>query len=114
MYPRTGRLEDPALLGRIEALRPRFVVICLGGGVQERLGYFLRGRLSFRPTIVCSGAAIGFFSGRQARIPKWADRLMLGWLVRTLHSPREFLPRLIPALSLIPLLWKYGPRSVRS
>jgi UDP-N-acetyl-D-mannosaminuronic acid transferase (WecB/TagA/CpsF family) len=108
MYARTGRLEDATLLGRLKARRPRFVIICLGGGVQERLGYYLRGALSYRPSIVCTGAAIGFFSGRQARIPKWADRLMLGWLVRTLHSPREFLPRYRSALALIPLLWKYG------
>ena len=113
MYPRTGRLEDPELLGRVEAFRPKFVIICLGGGVQERLGFTLRRALSFRPSIVCTGAAVGFFSGRQANIPKWADVLMLGWLVRTLHSPREFLPRYRAALALIPLIWKHGPRSVR-
>lgn len=113
MYSRTGRLEDADLLGRIEEMRPRFVVICLGGGVQERLGFYLRGKLSYRPSIVCTGAAVGFFSGRQARIPTWADRLFLGWLIRTLHSPAEFLPRYGAALSVLPLLWKYGPRRVR-
>jgi UDP-N-acetyl-D-mannosaminuronic acid transferase (WecB/TagA/CpsF family) len=113
MYSRTGRLEDTALFGRIEARRPRFVVICLGGGVQERLGFALRNRLSYRPSIVCTGAAIGFFSGRQARIPAWADRLMLGWLFRTLHSPREFLPKYKACVALIPLLCRYRARSVR-
>jgi hypothetical protein len=112
MYSRTGRLEDEVLLGRIEGFRPKFVIICLGGGVQERLGFYLRGRLSYRPSIVCTGAAIGFFSGRQARIPKWADRFMLGLVIRTLHAPAEFLPRYRSALALVPLLWKYGQNSV--
>jgi hypothetical protein len=41
-YPPAGPVSDPALLARIQARRPRFVVICLGGGVQERVGFFLR------------------------------------------------------------------------
>lgn len=41
-YARQGPLEDPALLALIEARRPRFVMINLGGGVQERLGWYLR------------------------------------------------------------------------
>lgn len=110
VYPRSGPLEDGGLLVDLERLRPEFVVICLGGGVQERLGHFLARRLSRRPTIICTGAAIGFFSGRQARIPVWADRLMLGWLFRTLHAPSNFLPRYRPALALVPLLLRYGAR----
>jgi UDP-N-acetyl-D-mannosaminuronic acid transferase (WecB/TagA/CpsF family) len=49
-------------------------------GVQERLGYALRKQLSYKPAILCLGAAIAFLSGGQANIPNWADRLMLGWL----------------------------------
>jgi UDP-N-acetyl-D-mannosaminuronic acid transferase (WecB/TagA/CpsF family) len=113
IYPRRGPLDDAGLLGELESLKPRYVVICLGGGVQERLGYALGKRLSYRPTIVCTGAAVGFFSGRQARIPTWADRLMLGWLLRTLHAPSQFLPRYRPALALIPLLYRRGAASVR-
>ena len=41
-YARTGPLEDPALLALLEAKRPQYVLINLGGGVQERLGYYLR------------------------------------------------------------------------
>jgi UDP-N-acetyl-D-mannosaminuronic acid transferase (WecB/TagA/CpsF family) len=110
VYPRSGPLEDVGLLMELDRLRPEFVVICLGGGVQERLGHFLVRRLSHRPTIICTGAAVGFFSGRQARIPAWADRLMLGWLFRTLHAPSSFLPRYRPALALVPLLLRYRAR----
>jgi len=103
---RGGPLEDPALLAMVEAKRPQFVIINLGGGVQERLGYFLRTHLTYRPTIVCSGAAIAFMSGQQANIPPWADRLYLGWLLRSFDNPRKFIPRYWNALKLVPLVLK--------
>jgi UDP-N-acetyl-D-mannosaminuronic acid transferase (WecB/TagA/CpsF family) len=99
-YPE-GPLADPGLVDRLEAARPAYVVLCLGGGVQERLGLFLRDRLSFRPAIVCTGAAIAFLSGQQARIPPWADRLFLGWLLRTLDDPTRFIPRYWKSLALV-------------
>lgn len=102
-YP-GGRLEDPSLLGLVEERRPKYVMINLGGGVQERLGYYLRTSLSYQPAIICTGAAIAFLSGQQTRIPAWADRLMLGWLFRTIHSPTVFLPRYWHALRLVALL----------
>jgi N-acetylglucosaminyldiphosphoundecaprenol N-acetyl-beta-D-mannosaminyltransferase len=110
IYP-AGRLEDFALLAQIEARHPGYVVINVGGGVQERLGYFLRTHLSYRPAILCTGAAIAFFSGRQVGIPVWADRLRLGWLFRSLANPKTFPPRLWKSFRLAPLLWKYGERS---
>lgn len=112
VYPARGRLEDPVLLAQIESQRPRYVIICLGGGVQERLGFFLKSRLPFRPTILCTGAAIAFFSGRQVAIPRWADRLFLGWLFRVSSDPARYAPRFWKALRLAPLLIRYGSRSV--
>ena len=44
LYP-AGPLEDPNLLAALEARRPRYIILCLGGGVQERLGFFLRKNL---------------------------------------------------------------------
>lgn len=114
LYSSTGVLRDEALLARLEKAHPAFIVLCLGGGVQERLGYDLRQRLSYRPAIICTGAAIAFLSGRQARIPKWVDRLYLGWLQRVLSSPAKFFPRYWHALRLLGLLSKYGNRSVSS
>jgi N-acetylglucosaminyldiphosphoundecaprenol N-acetyl-beta-D-mannosaminyltransferase len=110
-YP-AGSLDDPALLARIERRRPRFVVLCIRGGVQERLGYGLRQHLPYRPTIVCTGAAIAFLSGQQTNIPGWADRFFLGWLIRSLSHPRSFPPRLWKALRLAALIPRYGSRSV--
>jgi len=113
-YYSAGPLEDPALLTLIEAGRPAFVLINLGGGVQERLGFYLRNHLTYRPTIIGIGAAIAFLSGRQANIPPWADRLFLGWLARCLREPRKFIPRYWKSLRLVSLVWRYGASSVSS
>jgi UDP-N-acetyl-D-mannosaminuronic acid transferase (WecB/TagA/CpsF family) len=110
-YP-AGPLADETLAALIEARRPRFVVICVGGGVQERLGFFLKGRLSYRPAILCTGAAIALVSGRQVRIPVWADRIFVGWIFRTLSQRGAFTPRLRKSLRLVSLLRRFGERSV--
>jgi UDP-N-acetyl-D-mannosaminuronic acid transferase (WecB/TagA/CpsF family) len=84
------------------------VIIGIGGGVQEKLGLYLRENLGYRPAIHCVGAALGFLTGDQKAIPDWADRLYLGWLCRLLAQPRIFIPRLSRALELPWLIWKYG------
>jgi UDP-N-acetyl-D-mannosaminuronic acid transferase (WecB/TagA/CpsF family) len=109
MYP-GGRLQDGELLARLERKRPKFVVLCIGGGAQERLGFFLTSHLSYRPAIICTGAAIAFLSGRQVRIPVWADRLMLGWFLRILSSPVKFIPRFWKALRLAPIVLRAETR----
>jgi UDP-N-acetyl-D-mannosaminuronic acid transferase (WecB/TagA/CpsF family) len=103
-----SRVEDPSLLARIDSGRPRHVVIGLSGGVQEKLGFYLRENLGYRPTIHCIGAALGFVTGYQISIPNWADRLYLGWLLRLLSDPRRFLPRSMIAFALPGLILRYG------
>lgn len=100
-------IEDEALVARLERLRPQHVVITVGGGTQERLGAYLKRRLNYRPSLHCIGAAIAFLSGDQVRIPMWADKLYLGWLLRCLSSPRRYVPRYLTAPQLLPLLWRY-------
>ncbi len=107
-----GPIVDSALLAQVEALRPRYVIINLGGGVQERLGYYLKNHLSYRPTILCVGAAIAFITGIQANIPPWADKWMLGWFFRCLAAPRKFIPRYWKALRIVGILFKYRDQSV--
>lgn len=107
--PLYGReVEDPALLSAIRARRPRQVVIALSGGVQEKLGLYLRENAGYRPAIHCIGAALGFITGYQIAIPDWADRLYLGWLLRLLSQPRKFLPRALNALALPGLIIRCG------
>lgn len=103
-YSAEGFLEDADLVARLERTKPKFVVLCVGGGVQERLGLHLRNTLSYRPTILCIGAAIGFLTGVQAHIPTWADRAKLGWLVRCIDDPKVFVPRYVAALGLVQVL----------
>ncbi|HEV2804396.1 MAG TPA: WecB/TagA/CpsF family glycosyltransferase [Chthoniobacterales bacterium] len=104
-----SRVEDPALLDRIRAQPPGHVVIALSGGVQEKLGFYLRENFD-RPAIHCIGAALGFVTGYQVAIPAWADRLYLGWLVRLIANPRKFLPRALSAFALPGLIMRYGER----
>jgi exopolysaccharide biosynthesis WecB/TagA/CpsF family protein len=99
---------DPELLRRIEERRPRHIVVTLGGGTQERLGLYLRSELRCKPSIHCIGAAIGFLSGDQVLIPRWADRLYLGWLFRCISDPRRYMPRYWDARKLLSLMVRYG------
>lgn len=136
MYPAEGPLADENLLGLIVERRPAHVILALGGGVQERLGWFLRQELekakgpaaplfssknpkyvlkpassSAVPSIHCIGAAIGFLSGEQVGIPMWVDYLYLGWLWRLGSSPRRFAPRYWKAVRLVQLMARYREKT---
>jgi UDP-N-acetyl-D-mannosaminuronic acid transferase (WecB/TagA/CpsF family) len=103
-------IEDEPLLAALRAARPRHIVVTIGGGTQERLGLYLKQNLDFRPAIHCIGAAIGFLSGDQVRIPVWADKLFMGWLFRCLSEPRRYVARYWGARKLLPLMLKYRDR----
>jgi UDP-N-acetyl-D-mannosaminuronic acid transferase (WecB/TagA/CpsF family) len=105
-YP-AGHLQDPALLTLVRQRQPKHIVVCLGGGTQERLGHMLKLGCDFKPSIHCIGAAMGFLSGNQVRIPSWADRWFLGWLFRCLSEPSKFFPRYWNACRLLPLMIRY-------
>ena len=105
-----GAVSDSDLLALIEARKPKHIVIAVGGGTQERLGGYLQANLSYKPAIHCIGAAIGFLSGAQVRIPMWADAWKLGWLFRCISAPRTFIPRYWAARKLVPLIHKYHHR----
>jgi len=99
-------ITDETLLTKLRERRPGHVVLTLGGGTQERLGYYLKRNLDFRPAIHCIGAAIGFLSGDQVRIPVWADRFYLGWLFRCFSESR-YVSRYWSARKLLPLIVHY-------
>ena len=103
-------IADPALVDRIERIRPQHVILTLGGGTQERVGLYLKRNLSYRPAIHCIGAAIAFLSGDQVRIPAWADRTYLGWLYRSISDPKRYVPRYWSARKLLYLLIRYRER----
>ena len=105
-----SEVEDRNLLSALEQHRPAHVVVAIGSGPQEKLGFYLRENLSYRPAIHCTGAALGFITGDQTSIPDWTDRFYLGWFFRLLAQPRTFIPRLSRALELPWLILKYGEK----
>ena len=106
--PRYGpEVRDEALVAKIDSHPPAHVVVGIGGGVQEKLGLFLKENLNTRPAIHCIGAALAFLTGDQPPIPMWADRFYLGWLLRLLRQPRVYGPRYLSALKLPFLIVRY-------
>lgn len=103
-------IRDPELIERLEQRRPRHVVLGVGGGTQEQLGFYLKQNLGYRAAIHCVGAAIAFLSGDQVRIPVWVDYLGLGWLWRCTSNPRRYVPRYLGAWRLVPLMLRYRDR----
>jgi UDP-N-acetyl-D-mannosaminuronic acid transferase (WecB/TagA/CpsF family) len=106
----SGAVVDDALVKLVNERNPRHVIIGLGGGVQEKLGLCLKRHCAVQPAIHCIGAAIGFLSGDQVRIPDWADKWILGWLFRCLSNPGRFVPRYARALQLLMVLLRYRSR----
>lgn len=113
MYPDSG-LADPELWEQLKGRDPKAIILCIGGGVQERLGWWLREQYKEAglpcPAIICTGAAIGFLSGNQVNIPTWADYFYLGWLFRCIYEPTKFVPRYWSALPLAYYIIRYGER----
>ena len=105
LYPKNS-MQDAKLLEIVRSKKPKYILINLGGGVQEKLGFYLKSHLDYRPGILCTGAAIAFLTGSQAAISPLADNLQIGWLVRCLDDPGQFAPRYLKSLSLISLILK--------
>jgi UDP-N-acetyl-D-mannosaminuronic acid transferase (WecB/TagA/CpsF family) len=110
MYDKSN-IVDPELVAFIEKRKPAYVVINLGGGTQEKLGAYLKKNLSYKPAIICTGAAIAFLTGRQAAIPTWADKSFLGWLFRCIEKPKLYVPRYLKAFKLLVLMIQYGKKA---
>ena len=99
------KLVDKKLLKVIKKIKPNFIITNIGGGVQEVLGLYLKRNLKFKTTILCTGGAISFFTGDQAPINNFIDKLYLGWLVRLVFNPLIFFKRYIRGLRLIPMVF---------
>ena len=107
-----GNIEDPELLDLLKQRPVHWVMIQIGGGVQEPLGAWLKRQLaSLTPAILCTGAASAFILGHQIRIPLWADRLFLGWLFRTLSRPSVYGRRYWKSFSLLFSLYRVARKS---
>ena len=55
------KIVDNYLIDEIKKFQPRYIIINLGGGVQESLALYIRKNINSKISILCTGAAIGFF-----------------------------------------------------
>ena len=99
-----NNLFDKKLLDIIKKKKPDYILTNIGGGVQEVLGLYLKKNLKYKSTILCTGAAISFFTGDQAPINSFIDRYYLGWFVRLIFNPYIFFRKYMIGLKLIPMV----------
>ena len=97
---------DKKLLNTIKKIRPNYILINIGGGTQEILGLYIKKNINFKCTILCNGAAISFFTGDQAPINNFYDKIYLGWLIRIIFNPIIFIPRYLRTIKLINIVLK--------
>ena len=95
------KIYDKQLLKIIKKNKPRYIIINIGGEIQELLALYIKKNINYKISIFCTGAAIAFLTKRQAPINDLVDKLYLGWLVRTLYNPRKFFVRTLKSISLI-------------
>ena len=102
----SSKIIDKQLLNTVNKIKPNYVILNLGGGVQEILGYYLKKNLNMKTKIICTGAAISFFTKDQAPINKFLDTFFLGWLTRIIFKPSIYLPRYLKAFQLFKIVLK--------
>ena len=99
------KVYDLKLLNKISKFKPNFIIINIGGGVQEKLGIYIKENTKIRISIVCTGAAIAFLTKRQAPINDVIDKFYLGWFWRIIYNPKMFFFRTMKSLKLIKLFF---------
>ena len=93
-------INDEELINKINLFKPKYILINLGGGIQEPLGIYIKNNIKFNSSILCTGAAIAFLTKEQAPINKVIDRFYLGWFIRLLWSPSNY-KRILSSFKLI-------------
>ena len=84
------KIKDLKLLKIIKKVKPRYIVINIGGGIQEILGIYIKDNADKKISIFCTGAAIAFLTGRQAPINDFVDKFYLGWFWRLIYNPNSY------------------------
>jgi len=97
-------ISDKKLLKIVKNIKPDYILINIGGGVQEILGYYLKDKIKIKSKIICTGAAISFFTGDQAPLNKFFDDFSMGWLIRIFYNPKIFFLRYFKAIRLYKLV----------
>lgn len=95
---------DVKLFKLIKQINVDYILINIAGEKQEILAYEINKKFKKRKLkIICTGAAIGFFTGSQAKINDLIDRLYLGWFYRLLSNPKIYYKRILYSLRLFKL-----------
>ena len=100
-----GNITDIKLIKKIKKIKPRIIIINIGGEIQEILAEYICKNVNYKISIVCTGAAIGFLTGTQAPINNTIDKFYFGWFVRILFDPKNFFLRTIKSFNLIKLFF---------
>lgn len=100
------KIYDYSLLRIINKYKPKFIIINLSGTIQEPLALFIIKKLKNKPIIICTGAALSFFTGAQAPINSFIDSFYLGWLLRIFFNPIKHFPRFFYSINLFILVLK--------
>ena len=96
-----SNFKDLKLINKINFYNPDIVIINLGGGIQEPLAHFIKQKSRKKNLIIiCTGAAISFLTNEQAPISVFYDKYYLGWMVRLIHNPGNYFPRVIKSFKL--------------
>ena len=106
-------MKDNCLLKIINKTKPNYILINIGGGTQEVLGMYIKKKTKNKFSILCTGAAISFFTKEQAPINKMIDNFYLGWLVRLIFNPKVFLKRYLSAFKLMSSVKKSSIKIIR-
>ena len=96
-----NNISDKKLLKLIVKSKPNYIIINLAGEIQESLALYLRDNISFKTSILCTGAAIAFLTKRQAPINEFIDKYYLGWLFRVIYNPKKNFIRMFRSILLI-------------
>lgn len=95
---------DEKLFKVIKQIKIDYIIINIAGEKQEILAYELHKKFKKRRLkIICTGAAIGFFTGSQVKINDTIDSLYLGWFFRFISNPKMYFSRIKDSLILIKL-----------
>ena len=100
------KIIDKKLINIIKKQKPVYIIVNIGGEVQEILAEYIKKKIDYKIVIFCTGAAIAFLTKKQAPINDLIDRLYLGWFVRLLHNPLKYTSRILSSFHLLRLFLK--------
>ncbi len=108
-----SKINDKILIKNLKKKKPNIILINIGGGIQEILGLFLKKNLSNKCRIICTGAAISFFTGQGSPINDFVDKFYLGWLIRLIYFEKKFYSRIFYSLKLFKIVITNRIKTIR-